>query len=427
MNIMANYRHRLIWVPSVVGIIVLAIIVGTSSELHATSGITEQFRILYPGNGTRFDFVLQYVSDFAFVLAEKLTLYNVILCGVLFLATYFIQRQLFTPYELVRNFGDVGYITDGRNKKEVANEIRKRRRAGDVPPVYPNGWFSVLRSWELKQGEVKYVSALGKELAVYRGENGQAYIVDAYCPHLGANLGVGGIVKGDCIECPFHGWIFRGSDGKCVDIPYTQKVPSFAKTKAWKCVEVNGEIMLWFHAEGEEPDWFPPEIEGIKNGELKYHGFTEHYVNAHIEEIPENGADVAHLYHLHTPFLAAGRDLRYQFTWVWQWIKHVWDGGWTQDEDNKHIGILTLDHSIAAFGRTVPLTTLRARAHQIGPGLCHLNIDHSAFGYSVLVQTVTPVEPLVQKLVHCIYTNRRYPDLSPRYLCGLNVYKLNVI
>ena len=33
-----------------------------------------------------------------------------------------------------------------------------------------------------------------------------------------------------------------------------------------------------------------------------------------IQEIPENGADIAHLHHLHTPFLAAGRDLRYHFT-----------------------------------------------------------------------------------------------------------------
>lgn len=47
------------------------------------------------------------------------------------------------------------------------------------------------------------------------------HIFDAYCPHLGANLGVGGIVKGDCIECPFHQWSFRASDGECTNIPYS--------------------------------------------------------------------------------------------------------------------------------------------------------------------------------------------------------------
>ena len=60
----------------------------------------------------------------------------------------------------------------------------------------------------------------GLNLAVFRGEDGQAYVLDAYCPHMGANLAVGGVVKGNCIQCPFHGWQFRGEDGKCTTIPY---------------------------------------------------------------------------------------------------------------------------------------------------------------------------------------------------------------
>ena len=52
----------------------------------------------------------------------------------------------------------------------------------------------------------------------------QACIVDAYCPHLGANLGVGGRVHGNCIECPFHGWQFDGETGQCTSIPYADKV-----------------------------------------------------------------------------------------------------------------------------------------------------------------------------------------------------------
>ena len=63
----------------------------------------------------------------------------------------------------------------------------------------------------------------GLNLAVFRGEDGLAHVVDSYCPHMGANLAVGGRVVGDCIECPFHGWQFRGSDGKCTKIPYSEK------------------------------------------------------------------------------------------------------------------------------------------------------------------------------------------------------------
>lgn len=56
---------------------------------------------------------------------------------------------------------------------------------------------------------------------VFRTESGEAVVFDAYCPHLGANLGIGGQVKGDCIECPFHEWQFRASDGVCTHIPYS--------------------------------------------------------------------------------------------------------------------------------------------------------------------------------------------------------------
>ena len=63
----------------------------------------------------------------------------------------------------------------------------------------------------------------GMELVIYRGENNRVYVLDPYCPHNGGHLGVGGRVVGNCLECPFHAWTFRGEDGKCVNIPYMDK------------------------------------------------------------------------------------------------------------------------------------------------------------------------------------------------------------
>jgi cholesterol 7-dehydrogenase len=77
---------------------------------------------------------------------------------------------------------------------------------------YPNGWYRLLDSSELKPGDVKHVEAAGQQLAVYRGKNSsKVYVMDAYCPHLGANRAVGGRVDGDCLECPFHLWQFNGA------------------------------------------------------------------------------------------------------------------------------------------------------------------------------------------------------------------------
>ena len=53
-------------------------------------------------------------------------------------------------------------------------------------------------------------------------------------------------------------------------------------TKSWPITERNGWIYLWFHAEGAEPTWLPPEIEDITSGRLTFGGRTEDYVNCHI-------------------------------------------------------------------------------------------------------------------------------------------------
>ena len=70
---------------------------------------------------------------------------------------------------------------------------------------------------------LEILTILGQALAVFRDSDGEVHVLDAYCPHLGTNLGAGGHVKGKCLECPFHGWQFNGLDGRCTHIPYSNK------------------------------------------------------------------------------------------------------------------------------------------------------------------------------------------------------------
>ena len=78
----------------------------------------------------------------------------------------------------------------------------------NTTPDFPMGWFSVARANELSIGGVKRVVAFDRELALYRTESGVPVVQDAFCPHLGAHLGVDGRVVGERIQCPFHGWEF---------------------------------------------------------------------------------------------------------------------------------------------------------------------------------------------------------------------------
>ena len=95
-------------------------------------------------------------------------------------------------------------------------------------PHSPNGWFKVVFSDELAVGDVRAIHQFGRDLVVFRGEDGAAHVLDAYCPHLGAHLGVGGKVVGNAIQCPFHGWRWDGA-GACTDVPYAKKIPALAR------------------------------------------------------------------------------------------------------------------------------------------------------------------------------------------------------
>lgn len=111
---------------------------------------------------------------------------------------------------------------------DIKDEVPKNVRfvpGQKAPPFYPNGWIPILESRAIEPNQVKSVLAFGLELAVIRGAAGRAFVIDAYCPHLGANLAVGGVVhrnecNEECIQCPFHGWSFRINDGQCSSVPY---------------------------------------------------------------------------------------------------------------------------------------------------------------------------------------------------------------
>ncbi|MCO5785252.1 hypothetical protein DHB74_02660 [Pseudomonas sp. G11-1] len=166
---------------------------------------------------------------------------------------------------------------------------------------FPTGWFGVLFSDEIACEEVKAIKYFNKDYVVFRGKSGEVSILDAHCPHLGAHLG-GGTCEGETIKCPFHGWAFDMS-GKCVDIPYCDRIPVKAKKgelKKYPVRELNQVIHMWFDPNGNEPTWEIPEGEGM-NGQS---GWTKWYfkrwrIKTQGKEIIENLVDGPHFAHVH--------------------------------------------------------------------------------------------------------------------------------
>lgn len=197
-----------------------------------------------------------------------------------------------------------------RGDHEVRNAKYYRRLHSNLPP-YPNGWFRLLDSNEVRAGEIKRLDVLGLDLVVYRERKTQAVaVLDSYCPHLGADLSGGRLDENDCLQCPFHGWTFNRS-GACVKLSYGPKdeaPPKYAKTRSWEVRESWGMIFLWHHADGEPPNWELPFSTQEKNGMpssasapvgKKLASYFEHVVGAHIQDLQENGSDLGHFHIVH--------------------------------------------------------------------------------------------------------------------------------
>ena len=186
---------------------------------------------------------------------------------------------------------------------EVAEPKRRNPFVG-----YPKGWFVVAFSEELPTGGVLRMKYFGQQLVAFRGESGQVAILDAYCPHLGANLGAGGKVIGDTIECPFHAWKFN-LKGQCVGIPYAKtdppKIPVKAVTRSWHVCERNGIIHLWHAPKGGPPEWEVPSIpEYEDDGWLKW-THSKIHIKTHPREIVENVVDKGHFPRVHNTHVTA--------------------------------------------------------------------------------------------------------------------------
>ncbi|XP_065292369.2 cholesterol 7-desaturase nvd-like isoform X2 [Dermacentor albipictus] len=302
---------------------------------------------------------------------------------------------------------------------EYAKLIPTRRRypQEDLPPVYPNGWFPIIESQELKVKQVKRVDVLGLELVAFRTEDGIAHVLDAYCPHLGAHLGVMGRVVGDCIECPFHGWRFDSNDGACTHVPYSAKVPDFVKIKTWTTAELLGNVFLWYHADGEEPSWQVEDVPEVTSGRWKAWRRYEETLSCHIRDLPENESDFMHFRYLHGPnvLLPPEEFAKNAGDTGWgRFFTHLWTAKWYTKEHRFCVDIAS---KIRVLGRCPRFFDNVGILTQQGPGLMVVR-GECGFGNQLIVIAVTPIGPFRMRVVHTMHFEPR-ASLLFRWLAGI--------
>ncbi|MFB8275960.1 aromatic ring-hydroxylating oxygenase subunit alpha [Nocardia colli] len=162
---------------------------------------------------------------------------------------------------------------------------------GESPILpYPNGWFAMGPTEDLRPGAVLRRRFMGKDIVLYRTRSGLLRATRPYCPHLGAHFGVGGKVDGENLVCPFHAFAF-GPTGECVKTG-TGDPPPKIRLSTLPTREVNGLMLVWHHSDGISPSWEvePVDLTGFPKPSL--YTFTLH---DHPQDVMENSIDTAHL------------------------------------------------------------------------------------------------------------------------------------
>jgi nitrite reductase/ring-hydroxylating ferredoxin subunit len=167
------------------------------------------------------------------------------------------------------------------------------------PFPVPFGWFAVGYGDEFPEAVPKPLYYFDRHLVGWRDTEGGMHVMDAFCPHLGAHLGHGGIVRGCEIECPFHGWRYD-AEGVNTLIPYSDRLNRKAAIRAYPVVERNGLVMTWYHPFDAEPMWdvpVVPEFEDHPDWSTVIR--SDHVIDAAWQEMGENAVDSAHFRFVH--------------------------------------------------------------------------------------------------------------------------------
>ena len=189
--------------------------------------------------------------------------------------------------------------------------------------MFINFWYPAVLASELADKPVR-VRILGQDLAVFRDAQGRAHCLSNVCPHRGGSL-AGGRVRGDQLQCPYHGWEFTGT-GECRRIPSLgaeAKIPARTGVDSYPVVEKYGIVFAFLGdlAEDERPPLLEiPEFdrEGWRASWMVYD------VDYNYERSVENGLDPAHNEFVHPSHGFSGEREGYRVND----LRWVGDGEW---------------------------------------------------------------------------------------------------
>jgi nitrite reductase/ring-hydroxylating ferredoxin subunit len=189
---------------------------------------------------------------------------------------------------------------DAHTRQEnIQTQPLVRHSVFNNPDVVAEGWYPVCTASQLKAGQAKSFLITHQRIVLWRGEDRRVRAIDAFCPHMGADLGNGEVVDQD-LRCYFHKWRYSG-EGQLQSVPCMESPPA-VKTRAWPVQEAYGTI--WVYAAEVAP--YPvPEVPGLEGQKVLVWRLSPVTLYAHHHVMMVGGIDLQHfgaVHNLHVDF-----------------------------------------------------------------------------------------------------------------------------
>ena len=165
-----------------------------------------------------------------------------------------------------------------------------------------NCWYVAAWDHEVHRMQPMRRVLLGDAVVLYRKADGAPVALEDRCCHRHAQLSMGR-VKGDNVECVYHGLVFDPS-GKCIRIPWQEHIPAGACVRSFPLIEKHHWIWIWM---GDPALADPSLIEdfGMMDGAgWRSKGELLH-VKGNYVLVVENLMDLSHLPTVHATTLAS--------------------------------------------------------------------------------------------------------------------------
>ena len=110
-----------------------------------------------------------------------------------------------------------------------------------------NAWYVAALSPTVGR-TLQAVRMLGESIVLYRTQDHTPVALEDACPHRRLPLSLGRI-KGDAVECGYHGLTFDCS-GKCIDAATQTRIPPFARVRSYPTCDRYGLLWIWMGEAG---------------------------------------------------------------------------------------------------------------------------------------------------------------------------------